>query len=128
MTTWAELQSYVRGNYKVVAETDAQLAVLFQFDSGRTQQASITLERMVDHDWVCISSAFGAVGEVDVTKALEMLDARIFGAIGRDGEVYVVKHSALLADMDGKELEYPLLLTLAVAEELESKVSLGDKF
>jgi hypothetical protein len=128
VTTWAALQSYVRANYKVVSEREGQLAVLLELDGMRSQQASIDLEVLGDREWVCIASGIGLVGEIDVTRALEVIDSRIFGAIGRAGQFYTVKHSALLSDMNAEELDYPLVLTLSLADEIESKLGLGDRF
>lgn len=128
MTTWASLRTYLSSQYNIASEREGQVALEFPTSNGRSQRVSVDLEVLADKEWVCITSGFGEVGQVDLERALEILNSRIFGAIGRSGNYYVVKHSAPLADMNAEELEFPMHLTLSLADQLEAEVGMGDKF
>lgn len=128
MASWAGLRSYIQSNYTIADEGPGFIALEFRIDGGRTQRVTVNLEAMGDRDWIAIQSAFGEVGQVDVAAALDLVGGRIFGAIGKIGDFYVVKHSAPLADLNDEEFEYPLHLTMSIADEIENKLGIGDRF
>ncbi len=128
MTTWVGVSDYLHANYKIAREREGQIALILETTDGRSQQVSIDLELMGEEPWICITSGFGEVGQVNLENALAVIDSRIFGAIGRAGNFYVVKHSAPVADMSVEELALPMHLTASIADEIESKVGIGDRF
>lgn len=129
MTTWADVHAYLRSKYTIADEGQGYLALNFVTEGDRTQRVLVDFELGRNNaEWICISSGIGKVGEVDLEKALEIVNNRIFGAIGRRGDVYIVKHSAPLADMNGPELETPMLLAVNVADEIEAALGLGDTY
>lgn len=129
MTTWSDANSFLKSKFKITSEGQGNLILNFETDTGRSQLVFVGFELMSDNsEWICIQSAFGKVGEVDLNKALEVLGDRIFGAIGKMNDLVTVKHSAPLADMNAEELVTPMMLSAHVADQLESALGLGDKF
>jgi len=128
MTTWGSVRDYLLANYEIASERDGQIALDFATEGGRSQRVSIDLEEWEGRSWICISSGFGEVGQVDLERALSLIESRIFGAIGQVGNYYVVKHSAPLEDMNTDERELPMQLTLSLADELEAALTDGDRY
>lgn len=130
MTTWADVRQYLNSNYKVNDVNATMMALDFGLDDSRSQRVFVYLEMNSNGaEWICIESPFGRIDNVDLRKALTLLEGKIFGAIGFVGpDLVTIKHSTPIGDLNGAELEVPMQLAAVVADELERQLGLGDAF
>jgi hypothetical protein len=129
MATWEEVRGFINGKYKVNEDIGRGLALRFELNGGRSQMVLITCYDMFDgrEEWILIESPFGALGEVDLARAVQLVGDKVVGglAVTTDlGEPQVtVRHAVPLMNLDANELEAPLMLVTVTADELEHALS-----
>lgn len=130
MATWSALTEYVRANYKISEETPNSLKLIFDLGNLRSQVVFLWRMSLLDNteEWVQIESPFGRLGSVDLNGAVRALDETVCGGIGVMGEFVTVRHAAPLLNLDINELERPLVLVTAMADNLERQFQGGDDF
>ena len=128
MPSWAEVQDYVRKQYKLHEDNDDSFKLIWEFRNNRFQMITVTRFTAMDREWVEFTSAACRRDEMPPEVALTKNFQFAVGAIALDGDVYVVRYSAQLATMDLDELELPLHVVAQTADSIEAEFTRKDDF
>ena len=130
MATWSALTEYVRTNHKISEETPNSLKLIFDLGNLRSQVVFLWRMSLLDNteEWVQIESPFGKLSSVDLEGVLRAVGETVCGGIGSMGDFVTVRHAAPLLNLDINELERPLHLVTATADNLERQFQGGDAF
>lgn len=136
MTSWRDLATFIRQQYKVVRDEPDELRIRIRFHpqdgetDERTQIVVIAREVLDRRDeWIQIATPFARVDEVDVTSVLhEVGHTTVVGGVVIMGEFLVLRHSLPLANLDLNEFVDPLALVTSSAELLEEQLTGRDDF
>ncbi len=129
MASWDDLVNYVRSRYRVEEESDGLVRLVFELGDRRTQ--TVMLWRMMlpgAEEWVQIESPIGDVVAVDLDRAIDRIGRTVCGGMGKAGDLVTFRHAVPLANLDPNELERPLELVTATADDLERTLLGGDTF
>ncbi|NIH87760.1 hypothetical protein [Amycolatopsis granulosa] len=135
MTSWRDLATFIRQQYKVVRDEPDELRIRIRFQSDpeeeeRTQIVVIAREVLDRRDeWIQIATPFARVDEVDVAAVLaEVGHTTVVGGVVVMGEYLVLRHSLPLANLDLNEFVDPLALVTSSAELLEEQLTGRDDY
>ncbi|OXM73618.1 MULTISPECIES: hypothetical protein [Amycolatopsis] len=135
MTTWRDLATFIRQQYKVIRDEPDELRIRVRFQSDpeeeeRTQIVVIAREVLDRRDeWIQIATPFARVDEVDVVGVLaEVGHTTVVGGVVVMGEYLVLRHSLPLANLDINEFVDPLALVTSSAELLEEQLTGRDDY
>ncbi|MDQ0379767.1 hypothetical protein [Amycolatopsis thermophila] len=135
MTSWRDLATFIRQQYKVVRDEPDELRIRIRFQSDpeeeeRTQIVVIAREVLDRRDeWIQIATPFARVDEVDVVGVLaEVGHTTVVGGVVVMGEYLVLRHSLPLANLDLNEFVDPLALVTSSAELLEEQLTGRDDY
>ena len=135
MTSWRDLATFIRQQYKVVRDEPDELRIRIRFQSDpeeeeRTQIVVIAREVLDRRDeWIQIATPFARIDEVDVVTVLaEVGHTTVVGGVVAMGEYLVLRHSLPLANLDINEFVDPLALVTSSAEVLEEQLTGRDDF
>ncbi|NIH79173.1 hypothetical protein [Amycolatopsis viridis] len=135
MTSWRDLATFIRQQYKVVRDEPDELRIRIRFQSDpeeeeRTQIVVIAREVLDRRDeWIQIATPFARVDEVDVPAVLaEVGHTTVVGGVVVMGEYLVLRHSLPLANLDLNEFVDPLALVTSSAELLEEQLTGRDDY
>ncbi|MFD4197047.1 hypothetical protein [Amycolatopsis thermoflava] len=135
MTSWRDLATFIRQQYKVVRDEPDELRIRIRFQSDpeeeeRTQIVVIAREVLDRRDeWIQIATPFARVDEVDVVAVLaEVGHTTVVGGVVVMGEYLVLRHSLPLANLDINEFVDPLALVTSSAELLEEQLTGRDDY
>ncbi|MFO0692396.1 MAG: hypothetical protein U0230_02460 [Polyangiales bacterium] len=128
MPSWAEVQDYVRKQYKLHEDNDDSFKLIWEFRNNRFQMITVTRFTAMDREWVEFTSAACRRDEMPAEVALTKNFQFAVGALALDGDVYVVRYSAQLATMDLDELELPLHVVAQTADSIEAEFTRKDDF
>ncbi|AIJ25324.1 MULTISPECIES: hypothetical protein [Amycolatopsis] len=135
MTSWRDLATFIRQQYKVVRDEPDELRIRIRFQSDpeeeeRTQIVVIAREVLDRRDeWIQIATPFARVDEVDVVGVLaEVGHTTVVGGVVVMGEYLVLRHSLPLANLDINEFVDPLALVTSSAELLEEQLTGRDDY
>jgi hypothetical protein len=128
MASWQRLREHVRANYRVDAEAEGLLKIIYEFDAGRTQIVLVNRESIGATDWAQLASPFAQAAGIDLTAVLD--DATLYkvGGVIKVGEELWVRHSVPLAQLDIAEFEWPLDIVARAADALEQKYVGDDRY
>ncbi|GAB3567563.1 hypothetical protein GCM10027445_16020 [Amycolatopsis endophytica] len=136
MTSWRDLATFIRQQYKVVRDEPDELRIRIRFHpedeeaEERTQIVVIAREVLDRRDeWIQIATPFAHVDEVDVLGVLtEVGHTTVVGGVVVMGEYLVLRHSLPLANLDLNEFVDPLALVTSSAEMLEEQLTGRDDY
>ncbi len=130
MTTWNDLVSYVRNNYKVAEERPDMIKLIFELGGMRSQVVLIWHLRLgqSNEEWAQIESPFGEFGTVDLGAALQEIGGTVCGGLAMAGNLVTFRHSLPLENLSISEFESPLGLVTGTADRLEQMFTGGDRF
>jgi hypothetical protein len=129
MASWEELRSYIRITYKVADDDGAMLKLLFTVGEGRTQIVVVAQSTTAGGaEFATIASPFAELGQLEIDSVLGTMADYVVGGIVAYGQMYMVRHSVPLADLDPDEFDGPLRLVLSTADALEAKFIGSDRF
>ncbi|GAA3813574.1 MULTISPECIES: hypothetical protein [Amycolatopsis] len=135
MTSWRDLATFIRQQYKVIRDEPDELRIRIRFQSDpeeeeRTQIVVIAREVLDRRDeWIQIATPFARVDEVDVVGVLaEVGHTTVVGGVVVMGEYLVLRHSLPLANLDINEFVDPLALVTSSAELLEEQLTGRDDY
>jgi len=130
MASWQDLAAYVRSNYKVADESPTMMKLVFDTGDLRSQVVLLWCVTLKDgeEEWLQIESPFADVGAIDTDKALEEVGKLVCGGLAVMGNMLTVRHSVPLENLNINEFERPLTLITFTADELERRLSGGDRY
>lgn len=124
MATWTDLVTYLRRHYTIADNQGDLLHLNFRFDDGRTQK--VFVHRLTQagsgEDWVSVESPFAKVDPDIAMAALQLSAGTICGGLSQVGDYLTWRHTAPLENLDANELELPLHLITACADDLEQQL------
>ncbi len=130
MTTWQDLTSYVRSNYKIADERSNIIKLIFETGNLRSQMVLLARETLMDgeEEWVTISSPVAPLGSVHLEEFLREVGGIVCGGAALEGDILVIKHAAPLMNLDINEFERPVRLVTITADTLEKKFVGSDQY
>ena len=130
MATWDEFKAYIKAEYTVERETNDGngLTMVFPIDDKRSQMAFIWLHHIGDDAWVEIESPVGEVDKNDALTVLRSVAELICGGLSITEDVYTLKHSMPIANVDANEFEDPLAAVVIAADRIENELTGKDKW
>jgi hypothetical protein len=123
MATWTALKAYITDHYEVDADSGDSVQLTLRTKQGRTQ--TVYVSRTVSSseiEFATIASPVGAVGAVDVTELLHLLDQHFVGGAAIVGTSVVVRHAVPLAQLDPDEFQVPLHMIARTADAMEKEL------
>ena len=123
MATQAEVMKYIEANFKFEDVGNGLLKLLFDLGNSRAQLVFAS----VNETTIQYFSPFALISDVSAKAALE---ANSEYSLGMQilGDSYMVKHLALIEDLDASEVNQGFNLVCSIADELEDKLVGGDRF
>ncbi|AEA28256.1 hypothetical protein ACFQ34_16215 [Pseudonocardia benzenivorans] len=128
MASWDDLVSYVRVRYEIMRQSDEELWFNLPTRGERTQL--VVVRQVVGddgHAWAQISSPICRVADVDLAELLTLASASVVGGVAATDGVAVFRHSVPLADAELGDFDRPFRVVVAVADDLEEKLTGGDE-
>jgi hypothetical protein len=126
MPSWSEIQEYARSKYILQNDEESWFALVFEYDSGRTQKIRVGKFTAFDEEWIEFRSIVCKGDEMSPKVALRKNADFVIGALALDSDDdYVFLHSAPLATLDLPEFERPLHVIARTADSLEKDYSEG---
>lgn len=125
MRTWAELQSYVRGKYRLAEDHEDRFALVFAIPGGRTQQIVVSRFAALERDFIEFRTPVCKEADLDPRAALLHNSTSNIGALALHEGVFYLVHHALLHTLDPEELELPLHAMAMHADTLEAEHTRG---
>ena len=125
MATKSEVLDFIRTNYSVGKNLTNQndlLLLNFQTGTGRKQHAFVGVDNNI-----MVFSPFAEVGQVSADKIFKAHDGMRHG-LALIADRYCIIANCPIRDLDPSEIEAFILLTASLADEMEQKLKLGDKF
>ncbi|XVU22785.1 hypothetical protein ACQPZJ_36765 [Actinoplanes sp. CA-054009] len=127
MPTWHELREHARTKYDLARLEDTWFALVFSYESGRTQQIVVRRYEAFEQDWIEFRTFVCPEGDLSPRVALRKNDEFTLGALALDEEGdYVLVHHAPVATLDPDEFAVPLHLLADTADALEKEHSAKD--
>jgi hypothetical protein len=129
MPTWHELREHARTTYNLTGEDDDGFALIWEYESGRSQQISVRRFPYCDQDWVEFRSYVCKADEMSPRAALRKNEDFTIGALATDADGdYFLIHQATLSTLDPDEFALPLRALATTADVLEKQHSERDDF
>ncbi|MBP2365306.1 hypothetical protein [Pseudonocardia parietis] len=145
MATWEDLQSYVVVRYEIVRQSANELRFRLPTTGDRTQL--VVVKRVTEdaaqpgvevtdaaaavadpeQEWVQIESPVARLGDVDLTKALELAGPSVVGGLAAEEGVLVYRHSIPLRPTSLDGFEFPFRQVVHLADELEHELTGRDE-
>jgi hypothetical protein len=123
MATWTALKSYIKDNYDMDADNGDSVKLTLRTKQGRSQTVYVshTLSNS-EIEFATIASPVGAVGAVDVTELLHLLDQHLVGGAAIIESNVVVRHAVPLAQLQPDEFQVPLHMIARTADAMEKEL------
>ncbi|TCO55061.1 hypothetical protein [Actinocrispum wychmicini] len=131
MATWEDLVEFIQGEYRVVAKTQDEIRVEFEWeDEDRTQVMIIAREELDrKYEWVQILTPIGLAKDVNLHLLLESIGhTTIACGAAIMGDHVVLRHALPLENLDINEFTDPLALIAGAADNLEAEFWGGDNY
>ena len=130
MANWWQVKSYLHRNYKIVKDEGSFVVMIFDLGNGRSQMVMLSVHtlRNGSEEWMEILSGVGKVQEVNLIRALALIERMMVGGLTQEGDMLMVKHTLPLENVDENEIDRPLLLVVQTADDLEQDLVGGDAF
>lgn len=121
VATWAEVKKFIYQNNYQVNDDSNDLLTLQLEGNGRSQLVFVS----AINQFLVIASPFARVGEIPPGKALTT--GSCFGSV-QLGEIYALRHVALLETLDAPELDLAINQLAGEADRIEAELTGGDAF
>ena len=124
----------MRETYSVVDDQGDDVETLtvgfHSADGQRTQTALLSRWRRAEgQEWLRIQAGIGTIDELPLRPLLLEIGQEVGGGLGDPSREFVVfRHTVPLAGFELDELHEPLMMVIAVADELQAKYVAGDTF
>lgn len=118
MATQNEVTQFIKNTYKWQDTNFGALKFEFNISDERSQLVFV----WVSEENIQVSSPFGRTDSVTPLEALKAVSEKSLGMQLMD-DLYMVRHSAPIADIDASEITYALELTAIVADNLEEELT-----
>jgi hypothetical protein len=129
VASWDDLVLWVRVRYEIMAQTDDSLRFLLPTGGDRTQLVFVRHKGFVEgQDWIQIESPIARLDEIDARTLLELAEDWVVGGAAAVGGLAVFRHSAPLEDLSFAEFDEPFRLVTHAADEIEHKLTGGDRY
>jgi hypothetical protein len=130
MATWNDVVSYLNSKYKCKQESTTMLSLHFGTIEDRSQLVWVQL---VGNDKIgefgLVSSAVGTVKDFNKLEAYcREAEEYVLGGIVIEGDHIMIRDSFPLLNLDVNELDAPLLLITAAADQIERKITGNDAY
>lgn len=119
MATWTELKNHARTSYRLAEEHDHSFKLVFKYKGGRLQAVIAAHYDAMGRSWVDFSSACCRFERMAPREALEHGFNLAVGSLCLDGDVYVVRHTVLLDEIDLDDLHLHLHAVARAADQIE---------
>ena len=120
--TWTDIKDHARSSYKLAEEHDHSFKVVFQYPSGRLQAVIVSYYQAMGRPWVDFSSACCRAERLDPKAALRQSFNLAVGSLCLDGDVYVVRHTALADDLNLADLDLAMHAVARAADQIEQSL------
>ena len=128
MADWNGLVAHIKSKYKIKAEGEGWVNLLFETSDLRTQLVQVVRGgEWLGTDWADIRTIVGDASSLSPNEALERnitLKCGFFGVI--DGHLWLL-HRFPLADLDINEFEVPLEIIVNYGDVLEKELTGKDE-
>ncbi len=122
MATSAEALAFLRSKFKIASEEGDLLSMWWTVDNDRSQLVFVETRETL----MIVSSPIAEVSDVPAAKVLEASDS-VFG-ITNTANAYMLTHVVFLENADANEIEEPLELLAAHADNIQRKLGIADKY
>jgi uncharacterized C2H2 Zn-finger protein len=125
---WDDLLSFVRVRYEIMRQRDGELLFRLPTTGDRAQTVAVRQVTGEDgHLWAQITSAVGRVGQLDLSRALELADGPVIGGMVAADGLVLFRHSVPLGDtaLDGFDRSFRLVVD--VADRMEHELTGADE-
>ncbi|MBT8453410.1 MAG: hypothetical protein KJO40_15715 [Deltaproteobacteria bacterium] len=122
--TWTDIKDHARSSYKLADEQDHSFKVVFAYPDNRLQAVIVSHYRAMDRSWVDFSSACCRADRMDPEAALQQSFNLAVGSLCLDGDVYVVRHTAMVDHIHLTDLELSMHAVARAADQIEQALPL----
>lgn len=117
--TWTDIKDHARSSYKLAEEHEHTFKVVFEYPGGRLQAVIVAHYQAMGRWWVDFSSACCRVERLDPTAALQQSFNLAVGSLCLDGDVYVVRHTVMIDELQMTDLELFMHAVARAADQIE---------
>jgi hypothetical protein len=122
--TWTDIKDHARSSYKLAEEHDHSFKVVFAYPNNRLQAVIVSHYQAMGRSWVDFSSACCRAGRIDPAAALQQSFNLAVGSLCLDGDVYVVRHTAMADHMHLADLGVSMHAVARAADQIEQSLPL----
>ncbi len=119
MPTWTDIKDHARSSYKLAEEHEHSFKVVFEYPGGRLQALIASRYQAMGRSWVDFSSACCRVDRMDPKAALQQSFNLAVGSLCLDGDVYVVRHTVMVDELQLADLELSMHAVARAADQIE---------
>jgi len=122
--TWTDIKDHARSSYKLAEEHEHSFKVVFAYPGSRLQAVIVSQHQAMGRSWVDFSSACCRADRMDPEAALQQSFNLAVGSLCLDGDVYVVRHTAMADHMHLADLEVSMHAVARAADQIEQSLPL----
>jgi len=122
--TWTDIKDHARSSYKLAEEHDHSFKVVFEYSGGRLQAVIVSHYQAMGRSWVDFSSACCRGERMDPEAALQQSFNLAVGSLCLDGDVYVVRHTVMVDQLELANLELSMHAVARAADQIEQSLPL----
>ncbi|MGB8329045.1 MAG: hypothetical protein WCE62_02885 [Polyangiales bacterium] len=122
MPTWTDIKDHARSSYKLAEEHEHSLKVVFEYPGRRLQAVIVSHYHAMGRSWVDFSSACCRIDRMDPKAALRQSFNLAVGSLCLDGDVYVVRHTVMVDDLQLADLEVSIHAVARAADQIEQSL------
>ena len=122
MPTWTDIKDHARSSYALAEEHDHSFKVVFEYPGGRLQAVIVSHYQALGRAWVDFSSACCRVDRMDPKAALQQSFNLAVGSLCLDGDVYVVRHTVMVDELQLRDIELSLHAVARSADQIEQSL------
>jgi len=120
--TWTEIKDHARSSYKLAEEHEHSFKVVFEYPGHRLQAVIVSHYHAMGRHWVDFSSACCRVDRIEPKAALRQSFNLAVGSLCLDGDVYVVRHTVMVDDLQLADLEVSIHAVARAADQIEQSL------
>ncbi|MFW2389216.1 MAG: hypothetical protein ACN4G0_12820 [Polyangiales bacterium] len=122
MSTWTDIKDHTRSSYKLAEEHDHSFKVVFAYPGNRLQAVIVSHYQAMGRSWIDFSSACCRADRLDPHAALRQSFNLAVGSLCLDGDVYVVRHTVMVEQLDLSDLELLMHNVARAADQIEQSL------
>jgi hypothetical protein len=120
--TWTDIKDHARSTYKLADEQEHSFKVVFEYPGGRLQAVIVAHYHALGRAWIDFSSACCRADRLDPTAALQQSFNLAIGSLCLDGDVYVIRHTVMLDELQLTDLELFMHAVARAADQIEQSL------